>query len=159
VTVPAPEFAAALGRVPSGIFVLTCRRGDDEVALLASWVQQCSFDPPMLSVAVRRGREVAGWLAEGAPFAVNILAEGQKELLSHFGKGLMLVELPNVERRVERPEGRAAVLTEALAVLHCEPAVSCEAGDHHLIVGRIVDGGLRADERPMIHVRKNGLNY
>lgn len=156
---PAPEFAAALGRVPSGIFVLTCRRGADEAALLASWVQQCSFDPPMLSVAVRRGRDVAGWLAAGAPFAINILGEGQKELLSHFGKGQSLDQLPDAGSRVERSEGRAAVLTEALAVLHCEPAGSCDAGDHHLIVGRIICGSLRADERPMIHVRKSGLNY
>ncbi len=156
---PAPEFAAALGRVPSGIFVLTCRRGTDEAALLASWVQQCSFDPPMLSVAVRRGREVADWLAEGAPFAINILGENQKDLLAHFGKGLMLAELPEAERRVERADGRAAVLTEALAVLHCEPVGNCAAGDHHLIVGRIVAGQLRTDERPMVHVRKSGLNY
>src|SRR5262249_46721136 len=145
--------------VPSGIFVLTCRRGDKEAALLASWVQQCSFDPPMLSVAVKRGREVAAWLADGAPFAVNILGENQKDLLSHFGKGLMLAELADAERRVDRVDGRAAALTEALAVLHCEPAGNCEAGDHHLIVGRIVAGRLRANERPMIHVRKNGLNY
>jgi flavin reductase (DIM6/NTAB) family NADH-FMN oxidoreductase RutF len=157
--VSSPELAAALGRVASGIFVLTCRRGDDEAAMLASWVQQCSFEPPMLSVAVRRGREVAGWLAAGSPFAINVLAEGQKELLSHFGKGLALAKLPDAQRRVARPDGQAAELIEALAVLHCEPGASYDAGDHHLIVGQIIDGRLRADERPMIHVRKSGLNY
>jgi len=150
-----PDFAAALGRIPSGIFVLTCR----DAALLASWVQQCSFDPPMLSVAVRQGREVAAWLAEGSPFAIHVLAEGQKELLSHFGKGLTLAQLPRAEERLTRVEGRAPVLPEALAYLHCEPVGKTDAGDHQLIVGRIVGGHLRADEKPMIHVRKSGLNY
>ncbi len=39
--------AQVLGRIPSGIFVLTV--GDDtgrETGMLASWVQQASFDPP-----------------------------------------------------------------------------------------------------------------
>ena len=153
------SLAAALGRIPSGLFILTARQGAAETGMLASWVQQCSFEPPMLSVAVRRGRDVAAWLADGAPFAINVLAEGQKELLSHFGKGLTLAQLPRAEERVGRADGRAAALTEALAVLHCEAAGRCEAGDHHLILGRVVAGSLRADERPMIHVRKNGLNY
>lgn len=154
-----PDYAAALGRVPSGIFILTCRSESGEAALLASWVQQCSFDPPMLSVAIRQGRDVAGWLAGGAPFAINILAEGQKELLSHFGKGLTLAQLPQGEERITRPDGRAAELKEALAVLHCEPVGHCNAGDHQLILGRVITGALRSEDRPMIHVRKNGLNY
>jgi len=41
--------AAALGKVPSGLFVLTAKQGDAETAMLASWVQQCSFDPPQLT--------------------------------------------------------------------------------------------------------------
>lgn len=153
------DFISALGRVPSGIFIVTCRGPAAEAALLASWVQQCSFDPPMVSVAVRKGREVAEWLSEGAAFAVNILAEGQKELLSHFGKGLPLEQLPRAEERVSRPEGMTPVLRKALGVLHCQVAGRIEAGDHHLVLGRVIAGSLHFDDRPMIHVRKSGMNY
>src|SRR5438874_8727460 len=72
--------AAALGRVPSGLFVLTARHGTRETGMLASWVQQCSFDPPQVSMAVRKGRDVLDWLADGAAFVLNVLAEGQKQL-------------------------------------------------------------------------------
>lgn len=150
------DFAPALGRVPSGLFVLTCRTETEETAMLASWVQQCSFDPPMLSVAVRKGRDVIDWLNDGAAFAINILAEGQKELLTHFGKGLPLSQLSHA---VERLEGRAPLLKEALAVLHCQPAGNIDAGDHILFLARIVDGALHVDAKPMVHVRKSGLNY
>ncbi len=77
----------ALGRVPSGLFVVTYLAGEIEQAMLASWVQQCSFEPPMLSVAVKQGRGISDWLTEGANFVVNVLAEGQTDLISHFGKG------------------------------------------------------------------------
>jgi flavin reductase (DIM6/NTAB) family NADH-FMN oxidoreductase RutF len=153
------DIAAALGRIPSGIFILTCRGPHDEAAMLASWVQQCSFDPPMVSVAIRKGRDFAEWLIDGATFAVNIVPEGQKELLGHFGKGLALEQLPRSGERVRRPAGLAVVLRDALGVLHCQVSGRCDAGDHHLILGQVVGGSLHADEKPMIHVRKNGLNY
>src|SRR4051812_26637484 len=79
--------AAALGRVPSGLFVLTVRQGEQETGMLASWVQQCSFEPPQVSVAVQRGRFAHGLLGDGAAFVVNVLAAGQTDLLKHFGKG------------------------------------------------------------------------
>jgi flavin reductase (DIM6/NTAB) family NADH-FMN oxidoreductase RutF len=157
--VSSTDFTSALGRVPSGIFILTCRGPAAVPAMLTSWVQQCSFDPPMVSVAVRKGRDVAEWLTDGAAFALNILAEGQKELLGHFGKGLPLEQLPRSGERVHRPQELAAVLHDALGVLHCRVAGRCDAGDHHLILGRVIGGSLHSDERPMIHVRKNGLNY
>ena len=82
-----PGWAAALGRVPSGLFVLTVRHDGQETGMLASWVQQCSFDPPRVSAAFAKGRWVLDWLTTGTAFAVNVLAEGQKPLLAHFGKG------------------------------------------------------------------------
>src|SRR5437764_15100076 len=86
------QLGAALGRIPSGLFVLTARRGDAETGMLASWVQQCSFDPPQVSVALGRGRDLAAWLTDGAPFTLNVLGDGQRKLLSHFGKGFALGE-------------------------------------------------------------------
>jgi flavin reductase (DIM6/NTAB) family NADH-FMN oxidoreductase RutF len=155
----AAEFAPALGRIPSGIFIVTFRGPTAEAALLASWIQQCSFDPPMVSMAVRKGRDFADLMSEGASFAVNILAEGQKELLGHFGKGLSLEQLPQAEERVARPEGLSAILREAVGVLHCQVAGRHDAGDHLLILGRVIGGSLQDDTKPMIHVRKNGMNY
>ena len=44
-----------LGRTPSGVFILTCSDGaGHETGMLASWVQQASFDPPMLALAVEQ---------------------------------------------------------------------------------------------------------
>ncbi|NIQ04128.1 MAG: flavin reductase, partial [Nitrospinaceae bacterium] len=37
------DIGKALGRVPSGLFVLTAKCEDREDAVLASWVNQCSF--------------------------------------------------------------------------------------------------------------------
>src|SRR5436305_1008537 len=86
------QLAATLGRIPSGLFILTARRGEAETGMLASWVQQCSFEPPLVSLAVKRGREILGWLGEGESFTLNLLEHDQTDLIVHFGRGFGLDE-------------------------------------------------------------------
>jgi flavin reductase (DIM6/NTAB) family NADH-FMN oxidoreductase RutF len=151
---------SALGRVPSGLFVLTARHGDAETGMLASWVQQCSFEPPQVSVALGRGRDVSAWLTDGAVFALNILAEGQGRLLSHFGKGFDPGEPAFKGVEVERSAEGLPVLTAALAHLECRVVGRCPLGDHDLLIGRVIGGKVHhADARPMVHIRKSGGHY
>ncbi len=151
--------AGALGRIPSGLFILTVRHGADETGMLASWVQQCSFDPPQVSAVVRGDRDVLAWLTPGAPFALNVLDEDQTDLLVHFGKGFALTEPAFTGLDVQRPEGAAPLLCDALAYLDCRVAALHPAGDHSLIIGRVVSGRVLGEGKPMIHIRKNGLRY
>jgi flavin reductase (DIM6/NTAB) family NADH-FMN oxidoreductase RutF len=156
---PGKELAAAVGRIPSGLFVVTARNGDSETGLLASWVQQCSFEPFQLSVAFKTGRAVADWLTRDAAFVVNILEEDQTDLLVHFGKGFALGEPAFNGLDVDRGCAGAPVLMDALAYLDCRVEGRCPAGDHELFVGRVVAGRVLGEGRPMVHVRKNGSHY
>jgi flavin reductase (DIM6/NTAB) family NADH-FMN oxidoreductase RutF len=151
--------AAALGRVPSGIFVLAAGQGERETAMLASWVQQCSFDPPQLSVAVRRDRHIHDLLADGAAFTLNIVPIHATEFLKHFGKGFEPGEPAFTGIAVERTTSGVAVLSEALGHLDCRVAGRCDAGDHDLLIARVVGGRLNSEDKPMVHVRKSGLRY
>jgi flavin reductase (DIM6/NTAB) family NADH-FMN oxidoreductase RutF len=127
--------------------------------MLASWVQQCSFDPPQLTAAIRKGRDVLAWLSVGAPFVVNVLGEGQKPLLAHFGKGFELHEPAFEGLDVRRSAETAPILTAAHAYLDCRVVSQCDAGDHVLVIGRVVGGEVLHEARPATHVRKNGLHY
>ena len=152
--------AAALGRVPSGLFIVTARRGEAETGLLASWVQQCSFDPPQVSLCLRRGRDLNAWLEEGAAFTLNILEDdGGTDLIVRFGRGFALDEPAFEGLEVDRPGGAAPVLREALAYLECRVVARHDAGDHQLFIGRVTTGAMLGDGKPMVHVRKSGLHY
>lgn len=155
-----PPWAGALGRIPSGLFIVTVRHGEQETGMLASWVQQCSFDPPQVSVAVKNGRYLLDWLQVGAIFTVNVLPEGQKSLLAHFGKGFEPGESAFTGVAVERPEAGGVHLTEALACLDGRVVRIAETGgDHTLVIGQVLDGCVRQDGRPTVHVRRSGLHY
>jgi len=154
------SLAAALGRVPSGLFVLTARNGARETAMLASWVQQCSFEPPQVSVAIRKGRSVLPWLTEdNVPVVVNVLPEGAKRYVAHFGKGVEAGEPAFDGIPVDRTVAAAPVLTEALAYLECHVSGWADATDHVLFILEVVGGAVQHDGRPATHVRRNGMHY
>ena len=79
------RIAPVLGRIPSGLFIVTAGDGRGrETAMLGSWVQQASFDPPMITVAVNRQRWINDWLAERPQLAVSILATSRPDLRSQL---------------------------------------------------------------------------
>jgi flavin reductase (DIM6/NTAB) family NADH-FMN oxidoreductase RutF len=154
-TTAGPGIATALGRIPSGLFVVAWRDGEFDRAMLASWVMQAGFAPPAVSVAVAPSRDLMAAVERGGAFAISVLADTQRPLLARFGK-------PTAEAfaglDVERTPSGLAVLAAAAAWLECRPAARVEHGDHVIVVADVVAGGGATGE-PLVHLRKNGLRY
>jgi flavin reductase (DIM6/NTAB) family NADH-FMN oxidoreductase RutF len=153
------QLVAALGRIPSGVFILTVRNQEAETGLLISFVQQCSFDPPLLTLALKRGRYVGNWIQQGAPFTINILDEAQSDMIGHFGRGFDAGEAAFEGIDLERRADRAPVLLESLSYLDCRLVACHPAGDHDLYLCEVVHGAMLSEGRPMVHVRKSGMHY
>ncbi|HUG90401.1 MAG TPA: flavin reductase family protein [Planctomycetaceae bacterium] len=152
-----------LGRTPSGVFLLTCIDGQGrETGMLASWVQQASFDPPMLSVALNRKRYLHDWLAAVPRMALNLLGESHGRFLKHFGRGFEPDEPAFEGLAVTRTESGLPVLSEALGCLEGAVVSVTGAGDHLLYLVEITGAAAHADlagGKPMVHIRKSGFNY
>ena len=153
-------FDPVIGHIPSGIFILTVGTGTRATGMLASWVMQAGFEPPTISVAVKLGRYVCDWLTEGQPFVLNLVADGQKSLLKHFGQGFEPgtpafdgLEITHCARGVP-------ILKESLGHIECEPSAHADSGDHRVFLAKVVRGRLsEADHKPMVHIRKTGAHY
>jgi flavin reductase (DIM6/NTAB) family NADH-FMN oxidoreductase RutF len=156
---PKRALGAALGRVPSGIFIVTVRKWGQETAMLASWLQQCSFEPPRVSLAVQPGREVVHLLTSEATIAINILEASQTDMIAHFGKGFALGVDAFDGIELVREDDEAPILAEALAVLEGRLAERFPAGDHDLFIVDILTGRVLDEGQPMVHVRKHGFHY
>ena len=152
-----------LGRTPSGVFILTCAAEDGrETGMLASWVQQASFEQPMLSVAVNRKRYLNDWLAAVPRMALNLLAESQSRFLKHFGRGFEPDEPAFEGLSITRSQAGLPVLTDALGYLEGFVASVAEAGDHRLYLVEITSAAAHdglEQGKPMVHIRKNGFKY
>lgn len=153
------DVAAALGRIPSGIFILTVRANDRQTGMLASWVMQASFDPPMFTVAVRKTRYLVDWLKGGARVALNILSSDEKNMIAHFGRGFQPDENAFADVELLPAPSDVPILAEALGFLSGPVQNSLETGDHLVFSVLVEDGRILKGGSPMIHVRKNGMNY
>lgn len=153
------EFDAVLGRVPSGIFVLTIGTGERATGMLASFVMQAGFEPPTISVAVKLGRYVCDWLTEGQPFVLNLVGDKQSHFLKHFGKGFEPGAPAFEGLAITHCARGVPILRGVLGHLECEPTSHADSGDHRVFLARVVRGALEQDVPPMVHVRKSGANY
>src|SRR5438270_6069433 len=144
------QLSATLGRIPSGLFILSARRGEAETGMLTSWVQQCAFEPPQISVALQRDRPIIAWLTHGTIFTLNILDDSQTDMIAHFGRGFALNESAFEGLGVERPESGGPVLQEALAYLQGRITGRCPAGDHELFLAEVIGGRGLSEWQPMV---------
>lgn len=152
-----------LGRIPSGLFILTARNNEGaETAMLASWVQQASFEPPAVTVAVNQKRYLNDWIQESSEVAVSLVGATEKRFLSHFGKGFE-PDVPAFEGiETQQTQSGLTVLKSALGWLSGRVKGSVDAGDHTVYVVEVTEGaaGEAIDsEKPFVHLRKNGFGY
>jgi flavin reductase (DIM6/NTAB) family NADH-FMN oxidoreductase RutF len=150
----------ALGRIPSGLYILTVRNGGRASGMLASWVQQAGFEPPMLTVAVKRDRYIGEWIDASGKFALNQIAVGSKALIRHFGRGFA----PDADAfegiAIRREADGGPILDDALAYLDAEVAGEIAGGDHRIFLARVAAGELlNPNAEPLLHVRANGFHY
>ena len=123
--------------------------------MLASWVQQCSFKPPLITFVVQRDRPIADFLTDEAVFTLNILEAAQTDMIAHFGKGFTLAENAFADLDIRRSAPHGPILTEAHAYLFGKVTQRLRVGDHELFLAEITAGSLLEDGQPMVHIRKN----
>jgi flavorubredoxin/flavin reductase (DIM6/NTAB) family NADH-FMN oxidoreductase RutF len=131
----------ALGRISSGLYIITTQKDDVNSAMLASWVAQASIQPLGFTVAVAKDRAIESLLKVGDRFVLNVLEEGNyQELKKHFLKRL----LPGADRfagvKTQTAKNGCPILTDALAYMECEVVDSIECSDHWLVYCTVSDG-------------------
>lgn len=150
----------ALGRISSGLYILTTTSAGHSQAMLASWVQQASFTPPCVSIALACDRGILDRLQAGAMLALSIVPADDKSLLRRFARGIEPGADPFAGvTTLATPAGQIA-LADAIAWLECRIVTRVDfAADHCLLIAEVSAGQLLRDAPPFTHVRGNGLRY
>lgn len=137
-----------------GVYVVGVASGDRSNAFTAAWVMQVSFDPPMLALSINPGHSSHDLLQQDRVFTVNVLESGQQALALHFGQRASVNKLDGVDWRPSRRG--APVLADALAWFECELVSECEAGDHVIALGQVINGDLTDPAGTPMNYRETG---
>jgi flavin reductase (DIM6/NTAB) family NADH-FMN oxidoreductase RutF len=157
-TSPSP-LALALGRIPTGLYVVTTLHDGRPLGFVASFLMQAGFEPPTVSLAIAAEREHLGAIRAHRRFAVSVLDDASRELMSAFFKRPEAGRSP-FDRVAHRPSpGGLPLLAGALAWLECRVAGEHVAGDHVVVFATVEHGEVLRAGDPAVHLRKNGLAY
>lgn len=157
-----PEaFRSALGQLASGVVLLAAHdpeegaRGED-IGMTATAFLSVSLEPPLVLVSVREDSRMEEALTRVDTWAVSVLAAGQRQQAARFAmKGrvsdrLLFADLPH-----HRGEASGAPLVDgALATVECRTEQRIAAGDHVLLIGRVLSARIaQHDGSPLVYYR------
>ncbi len=150
----------ALGRIPSGVFILTAKHAGHGHAMMASWVQQAAFDPPAVSIAVARGRPILDAIKASKLLALSVVPEGDTTLMKKYARGMKPGEDPfDGAHALSTPAGVPA-LAHALAWMEAKVISTCDfGGDHELLIAQVTAGALLHPGQSFTHLRGSGFHY
>ena len=128
------HFRRVMGHVPTGVAVVTAIHEGAPAGLTVGSFTSLSLDPPLVGFTVIR--EARSWpsIEAAGAFCVNVLAHDQVELCRLFSSR----ETAKFRGLRWRPAASGApILEDVLAWVDCDTDRVLDAGDHHLVIGRV----------------------
>ena len=130
----------ALRMIPYGLYVLTADDGKGGVAAATvNWVTQTAFAPPLVVVGVKTDSGAYALVKTTRNFALNMLGKDQKGLAFTFFKPAQLADGKLSGQAIHKGSTGVPILDAASAAVECKVTSIVEQGDHHIVVGEVVD--------------------
>ena len=133
-----------LRKLTYGLYVMTAARGEEVACATVNWLSQCSFSPPLVMVGVKVDSHLHQLVEQTGAFAVNILGAGQKEVAQAFFRPTEVKDGRINGYAYQRgPVTGAPLLADVPAWFECRVTDRVRRGDHTVVVGEVVEVGLR----------------
>jgi flavin reductase (DIM6/NTAB) family NADH-FMN oxidoreductase RutF len=132
-----------LRMIPYGIYVLTADDGKGNIsAATVNWVTQSAFAPPLVVVGVKTDSGTYQTVKAAQSFALNMLGKDQKSLAFTFFRPADVTDGKISGQPYRKGSTGAPILSEAPGAVECRVSSIVEHGDHHIVIGEVVEAHL-----------------
>lgn len=147
--VSSEAFRHSLGRFASGVTIVTVKDANNvRHGLTVSAFSSVSLTPPYVLVCIDKRSSSIPVIERAGGFAVNILAEDQRELSNRFASKLedKFEGVPFTEGPLGHPW-----LTGAVVQMECSVANQVDAGDHLIFIGQLESTAVHEEKQPLVY--------
>jgi 3-hydroxy-9,10-secoandrosta-1,3,5(10)-triene-9,17-dione monooxygenase reductase component len=140
VSFDADGFKDAMSRFATGVTIVSGLEGAEPVGFTCQSFVSLSIDPPFVAVAPARTSTSWPRIARAGSFCVNVLGDHQRELCQGFA--VSGGDKFDGVAWHPAPITGAPVIEGCLAWVDCRVELVHDAGDHELIIGKVLDLGV-----------------
>src|SRR5215468_11162471 len=134
---------SVLRMIPYGIYVLTADDGKGNIAAATvNWVTQSAFAPPLVVLVVKADSGTYKTVKAAQAFALNMLGKEHQSLAFTFFRPVDLTDGKLSGQAFRKGETGAPILIDAPGAIECCVTAIVEQGDHHIVVGEVVEAHL-----------------
>jgi flavin reductase (DIM6/NTAB) family NADH-FMN oxidoreductase RutF len=165
--------AEALEQMPYGLYIIGSKGEDNINGMMADWVMQVSFQPRLVLVSLENTSTTLRNVRHSKAFTVNLLDAESKALAAKFCQPRDASKIQgrsdaashviyNKFDGVDYFEGEVTgvpILADAMMWLECQLEDEVAAGDHTLIIGRVLSGEVVDYKREPLTQRILGWSY
>ena len=140
-----------------GVYILSSVNEGEYCVSTITWASQASFEPPMISVCIKRNSASFEIVKKRGEFILHLLGDNQKELASTFFKPTIF-ESEKLNGEEFSLENNLPLLKDVPAYIQCKVVEILENGDHPLFLAEVVDAKINNNSDPL-ELRKTGWTY
>jgi flavin reductase (DIM6/NTAB) family NADH-FMN oxidoreductase RutF len=145
------RYRQVLGHFPTGVTVITAAGESGPVGLSVGSFSSVSLDPPLVAFFAGKASTSYPAIEAAGHYCVNILGDDQEEHARVFaGRGDD--KFAGIGWRPSAATG-APVLEDVLAWIDCRIDAVHEAGDHWIVIGRVLDLEIGREGGPLVFFR------
>jgi flavin reductase (DIM6/NTAB) family NADH-FMN oxidoreductase RutF len=144
------QFKEAMSRFVTGVTIVTALEEGTPVGFSCQSFVSLSLDPPLVALAPAKTSTSWPRIARARTFCVNVLSDRQSEVCRNFAvsggdKFVGVLWHP-------ADIGGAPIIEGSLAWIDCELELVHDAGDHELVIGKVLKLELGEGE-PLVYYR------
>lgn len=133
---------SALGRFATGVTVVTAQTNDGPIGMTANSFSSVSMDPPLIMWCPAKSSGRYPHFAAASHFAIHVMGEDDEAVAMGFAKSGRAFDGLEVEfNRYGVP-----LLSRCLARFECATHQLHDAGDHSIVLGRVLSAAFREGE-------------
>jgi flavin reductase (DIM6/NTAB) family NADH-FMN oxidoreductase RutF len=166
------HIAQVMDEMSYGFYIIGSKVSESELnGMMADWVMQVSFEPRLVAVAFENDARTLLNIRNNKVFTINALSQDAMALAAKFAqpyygakiKGRTRTAAEEIHHKLEgiaysKTSSGCPILAAAMAWLDCEAEQFVPAGDHTVVIARVVDGRLLREAQP-ITSSYTGWNY